>query len=322
MSDEALDLPADPDDLRAFTLAVCAQLKAKDLYIAKLKMQLAVLERANFGRRSEKMNEDLRQLRLLLEAVEPAPEIPLDPKPESGASDENPASSRTRKALGGHLPRETIEHPVTCCPHCGGRRFCQRGVDRREVLEYVPACFKVVEHVRPRMSCRSCERMVQMPMPALPIERGRPGPALLAHVVVAKYADHIPLNRQSTIYARSGVQLSRQVMAGWLGKLDALLAPLAEEIGRHARSGSVFHIDDTKMPILEKGRHRTREGRLWCVVRDERPWSGDAAPAAFYRQCQGAIARGSRAPRRRVLRLHARRRRSPVHPYLPAANQR
>lgn len=288
MSDKAFEIPTDPDALRAFTLALCAELQAKDVFIDKLKMRIAVLERTEFGRRSEKMNEDLRQLRLLLEGAEGAPSL----ETENGApielsSSDRETGSRTRKPLGEHLPRETVEHPVTLCPHCGGSRFCQRGVDRREVLEYVPACFKVVEHIRPRMSCRSCERMVQMPMPPLPIERGRPGPALLAHVVVSKYADHLPLNRQSTIYARAGVHLSRQVLAGWLTKLDQLLQPLADAIGVHARGGPVFHIDDTKMPILEKGRHRTREGRLWCVVRDERPWSGEAAPAAFYRHAKG-----------------------------------
>lgn len=288
MSGKAFDIPTDYDALRAFTLAVCAELKAKNLYIDRLKMRIAVLERIDFGRRSEKMNEELRQLRLLLDdagappdlaatevSAEVAPVEPVEPNP------------RTRKALGSHLPREVVAHPVHNCPHCGGTRFCQRGEDRREVLEYVPARFKVVVHVRPRMSCRSCERMVQVAMPPLPIERGRPGPGLLAHVVVSKYGDHIPLNRQSTIYARSGVSLSRQVMAGWMAKLDALLQPLADEIGAHARGGAVFHIDDTKMPILEKGRHRTREGRLWCVVRDERPWSGGAPPAAFYKHARG-----------------------------------
>ena len=119
-------------------------------------------------------------------------------------------------------------------------------------------------------------------------------------MVVAKYGDHIPLNRQSVIYARSGGSLSRQVLAGWMAKLDTLLAPLAEEIGAHARGGAVFHIDDTKMPILEKGRHRTREGRLWCVVRDERPWSGGAPPAAFYRHAKG---RSQEDPERLVLDL-------------------
>ena len=151
------------------------------------------------------------------------------------------------------------------------------------MLEYVPSYFKVVRHVRQRMSCRACEAISQAPVPSLPIERGRPGPALLAHVLIAKYCDHQPLHRQSVIYARAGVELDRSTMADWVGSAVFLLAALAEAIGRHARAGPVIHADDTPVPVLDPGRGRTKTGRLWVLVRDERPWVSTAPPAAFYR---------------------------------------
>nr|CCD32261.1 Transposase IS66 [Methylocystis sp. SC2] len=182
-----------------------------------------------------------------------------------------------------HLPLETITHDAPCvCPTCGGTKFGRIGADEREVLEYVASHFKRVRHVREKMSCRACETIVQAPMPTLPIEKGRPGPALLSHVLVAKYCDHLPLHRQSDIYAREGVAIDRSVMAGWVGHMAALLEPLAERIARHVRAGSAIHADDTTVPVLDPGRGRTKTGRLWTAVRDERPYGSTAPPAAFY----------------------------------------
>jgi transposase len=123
---------------------------------------------------------------------------------------------------------------------------------------------------------------VQAPPPSLPIERGRPGPGLLAHAV-AKYADGLPLHRQSGIYAREGVDLDRSTMAEWMGRIAALLSPLTEAIGRHVCAAPVLHADDTTVQVLTPGRGRTKAGRLWAAVRDERPFAGTAPPAAFYR---------------------------------------
>lgn len=153
----------------------------------------------------------------------------------------------------------------------------------REVLEYVPSSFKVIQHVRPKLSCRACESIVQPPMPSLPIERGLPGPGLIAHVLVSKYCDHTPLHRQTGIYAREGVELDRATLADWVGAAAFLLAPLAEAIGRHVRAGAVLHADDTPVPVLSPGLGRTKTGRLWILVRDERPWGSPSPPAAFYR---------------------------------------
>jgi transposase len=122
-----------------------------------------------------------------------------------------------RAPLPDHLPLETVVHEAPCvCPTCGTTKFGRIGADERTVLEYVPSHFRRVLHVRPKMSCRACETVVQAPMPTLPIEKGRPGPVLLAHVLVSKYCDHLPLHRQSDIYARSGVEIDRSVLAGWV----------------------------------------------------------------------------------------------------------
>ena len=191
-------LPSDPDELRAFAEALQAELYAKTLTIEKLKAQLAVLRRARFGRSSEKLDRDIEQLELLIGDLE---EGDAESKARTAAATGAPgrakpetARSRGRQPLPDHLPREIIRHEAVCtCPACGGTVFSKLGEDEREVLEYVPSHFKVVVHVRPKLSCRGCETIVQAPMPSLPIERGRPGPALLAHVAISKYADHLPL---------------------------------------------------------------------------------------------------------------------------------
>jgi len=273
--------PTDPEQLAAYVAALEAELLAKDLMIEKLKAQLAVLKRARFGQSSEKLDRDIEQLELMIGDLEEAEaeRRVRTPSPSAEAARKVPV----RRPLPEHLPREVVRHePDAACPECGATAFSKLGEDEREVLEYVPACFKVVVHVRPRLSCRACETIRQAPLPCLPIERGLPGPKLLAHVAVSKYADHLPLYRQSDIYERAGVDLDRSTMADWIGQLGFLLEPLAQEIGRHARAGPAVHADDTPVPVLDPGRGKTKTGRLWVLVRDERPWAGHAPPAAFY----------------------------------------
>lgn len=296
-------LPTDPDALRLFAeglqaelarkdieiAANAAEIHAKTLHIEKLKAQLAVLRRARFGRSSEKLDRDIEQLELLIGELE---EEQAEGDARASAADPaEPHQARTRerrqpvrRPLPPHLPRETFTHEPPCtCPGCGGTVFSRMGQDEREVLEYVPSSFKVIRHVRPKLSCRACETVVQPPMPALPIERGRPGPGLIAHVLVSKYCDHTPLHRQAVIYEREGVDLDRSTLADWVGQAVFLLSPLAEAIGRHIRAGAALHADDTTVPVLAPGLGKTRTGRLWVVVRDERPWGSDVPPAAFYR---------------------------------------
>jgi transposase len=314
MSSALSSLPNDPAELRAFAEAQIALLAAKDaeiaaleaelkrerdardeavyerdLHIEKLKLRIEAMRRALYGRSSEKMNGKIDQLELVLEdiveehAQETARSYAAEP-PSAEALAKREKLRPARKPLPEHLPREEVEHDAPCvCPSCGGTKFSQIGVDEREVLEYVPAQFKAVVHRRPKLSCRACETIMQAPMPSLPIERGVPGPALLAHVLVSKFCDHLPLYRQSDIYKRSGVDIDRSTMAEWVGKMAFLLEPLADEIARHVREGEAIHADDTPVPVLEPGRGQTKQGCLWVAVRDERPWGSLAPPAVFYR---------------------------------------
>jgi transposase len=222
-----------------------------------------VLRRARFGRSSEKLDAQVEQLELLIGDIE---ETDAEFEARAEASNASPpTSAKPRKPSGHarlpeHLPLEAIVHEAPCiCPACGGGKFSKVGADEREVLEYIPAHFKRVLHIRPKMSCRACETLVQAPMPSLPIEKGRPGPALLAHVIVSKFCDHLPLHRQSDIYARSGVVIDRSTMAGWAeltkgsgwrsqlecsaegGFMAAYLEHVGAAIGRHVRAGASTH---------------------------------------------------------------------------------
>jgi transposase len=283
--------PADPEALRAFVGelqaalgAAEAGLEARDLRIEALEQQLAVALRARFGRSSEKLDRQIEQLEQALGDLQ---ETRAEGEARAEASGE-PASPRKvrgpRKPLPAHLPREIVRHePPAACPCCGSTRLSVIGEDSREVLEYAPARFKVIVHVRPKVSCRACEAIAQTPAPSMPIERALPGPKLLAHIAVGKFCDHLPLYRQSQIFARDGVELDRATMAEWMGRLSFLLQPLAEAIGRHVRAGTSLHADDTTVPVLDPGRGRTKTGRLWALVRDERPWGSRAPPAVLYR---------------------------------------
>jgi transposase len=289
-------VPSDPEALRALAIALQealatkdrelaardAEIYAKTLHIEKLRATLALMKRARFGRSSER----IEQLELLISDLEE--EAAAQQARRDATEDRRPSRAGERRARGrqqlpAHLPRERVVHdPVCACPTCGGTVLTRLGADERELLEYVPSHFKVVVHVRPKMSRRQCETVIQAPAPSLPIERGRPGPNLLAHVLVAKYCDHTPLHRQSVIYGRAGVELERSTLADWVGQAAFLLEPLAAAITRHVRAGAALHADDTPVPVLDPGRGKTKTGRLWVLVRDERPWAGPAPPAVGY----------------------------------------
>jgi transposase len=264
-----------------------AELYAKTLQIENLKAQLAKLRRARFGRSSEKLDREIEQLELTLGELEEG--VAESTARAAGAAPV--AATRSgeegkhgRKPMPAQLPRERIvREPAPTCTGCGGTVLRKLGEDVTELLEYVPSTFKVVQVVRPKLSCRSCETIVQAPLPSLPIERGRPGPGLLAHVIVSKYADGLPLYRQSDIYARQEIDLDRSTMAGWVGCMAALLDPLVVAVGKHVRAGEVLHADDTTVKVLAPGLGRTNTGRLWAAVRDERAFGGATPPAAFYR---------------------------------------
>ena len=260
-------LPDDIESLKRLVIEQHAALEAarstllsRDVEIDKLKIELARLKRMQFGRSSEQLDQTIAQLELSLEELEAsaAETVP--------ALDIEPAAERpkpVRRALPESLPRETVMHEAPCnCPACGGalRGF---GEDVAEILEYVPSRFKVIRHVRPKFSCTACQRIVQAPAPGRPIARGLAGPGLLAHVLVSKYVDHLPLNRQSQIYAREGVDLDRSTLADWVGQTSALLKPLVDALQRHVLAANKLHADDTPVPVLCPGRGTTKQGRLW-----------------------------------------------------------
>jgi transposase len=194
---------------------------------------------------------------------------------------------RTRSGWPSHRPPTTGDHhdaigQACGCTACGGR-LRLIGQDVSELLEYVPAHFKVIRHVRPKLACVACEAIFQAAAPSRPIARGIAGPGLLAHVMVSKYCDHIPLYRQSGIYARDGVAIDRSTMAGWVEHGDELLDPLVAALGRYALAGAKVHADDTPVAVLDPGRGRTKTGRLWVYVRDDRAAGSNEAPAVWFR---------------------------------------
>jgi transposase len=192
-----------------------------------------------------------------------------------------------RRPLSDNLPRERVVYPSpAACPCCGGKLH-KLGEDVTETLELVPRQWKVIQHVREKYSCRSCEAITQPPAPSHPIPRGRAGPGLLAHILFAKYGLHLPLNRQSDVYAREGIDLDVSTLADWVGAAAATLMPLVETIRTHVFAAERIHADDTTVPVLAKG--KTRTGRLWTYVRDDRPFAGPDPPAAafFYSRDRG-----------------------------------
>jgi transposase len=251
---------------------------ALDIEIERLKLEIARLRRERFGASSER-SARIGQLELKLEDLEEA-------AAEIAAADSVTVETfdrrrPARRPLPDHLPRHRIVHPgPDACPCCGGTAFSKLGEDVTETLERIPASWRVIQHVRERFSCRACETITQAPAPFHPISRGRAGPALLAEVVFSKFGLHLPLHRQSERFAREGVPIEVSTLADWVGAVTTALSPLITLIEAHARGGERIHLDDTPVPVLAKG--RTRTGRLWTVVRDDRPFGGTDPPVAAY----------------------------------------
>lgn len=297
----AIPLPDDVETLKAMLLEQAETLRERDAQVVKLqervdsqeaalasraaeiehlKLLIAKLRRMQFGRKSEKLDRQIEQLELRLEDLQ---------ADEGAAPIEIPKTARTapevpqRKPLPEHLPRDTrtyLPESAERCTQCGAA-MKQLGEDVSEQLEYVPASFRVIRHVRPKFACSCCDHIAQAAAPSRPIERGLAGPGLLAHVLVSKFADHVPLYRQSVIYAREGVELDRSLLAKWVGHSATLLQPLVQAIRRHVMAASKLHADDTPVPVLAPGNGTTKTGRLWVYVRDDRP-SGDSTPAAVW----------------------------------------
>jgi transposase len=262
------------------------QLQSREREIEHLQLLLAKLHRMQFGRKSEKFERQIEQLELRLEELESkrSEQEPnaLETTPRSATSTPTPAKPAPR-TLPDHLLRQTRTHTPkeTVCPQCQGE-LRKLGEDVSEMLEYVPASFVVIRHVRPKLSCTKCDCIVQAEAPSRPIERGLAGPGLLAHVLVSKYCDHLPLYRQSEIYARQDVELERSTLSDWVGASSRLLTPLVEALRRYVMAAGKLHADDTPVPVLAPGNGKTKTGRLWTYVRDDRPAGDSAAPAVWF----------------------------------------
>ena len=291
---DAAQLPDDIASLKAMLIeenrrAAEAEARVSDLdaEIENLKLQIAKLRHDRFGNSSERTSVLMDQLELQLgELVErraqetAAQEIAALKTEASGKAPPRKRSNPVRRPLPDHLPRERVVLPSPqACPCCGGR-LRKLGEDVTETLERVPARWKVVQYVREKMTCRSCEAITQPPAPSHPIARGRAGPQLLAEILSGKYGAHLPLNRQSELFAREGVDLDISTMADWVGAAAASLMPLRDAIEKHVHAAERLHVDDTTVPVL--ARNKCRTGRLWAHVRDDRPFGGEAAPAAVF----------------------------------------
>jgi transposase len=280
-----IDLAALPDNVETLQRMVRmlaterANLTEAQAEIERLRLIVQKLQRSQFGRRAERLDDDQLQLGfedLHADIARVEATLPL-------ATVKTPRSRPDRPSLPAHLPREDmrldLEHQA--CPCCGGELH-MIGESVSEMLDHVPARLRVIRICRPRYGCRACGTIHQAPAPERPIAKGLASPGLLAHVLVAKYCDHLPLYRQSQIFARHGVEIDRSTLANWVGGACWWLEPLQARLAAHVFGSTKLFADDTPIPVLDPGRGRTKTGRLWVYARDDRPWSGPEPPAAVY----------------------------------------
>ena len=264
--------------LRSTVSTLEQALSVRGLEIEQLKLQLAKLKRMQFGRKSEKIDYKIEQLETRLEDL-----VAEEGANEQQAPPSAPRRKSERQPLPEHLPREerVLEPDEAACSECGGE-LKPLGEDVSEQLEVIDSAFKVIRHIRRKKACACCDHIAQAAAPSRPIERGIAGPGLLARILVAKFADHQPLYRQSAIYARHGGDLDRSTMARWVGACGALMRPLVDALRSYVLAPGKIHSDDTPMPALSPGNGQTRTGRMWVYVRDDRRSGSTAAPAAWF----------------------------------------
>lgn len=283
-----IDLAALPDDVEALQRMVRAlaterttALSEAQAEIERLRLIVQKLQRSQFGRRAERLGDD--QLQFGFEDLE-ADLARAEAKLPSGAErTSKPRASVDRPSLPAHLPREDrrLDIELQACPCCG-RQLHLIGETVSEMLDHVPARLRVIRIRRPRYGCRACGTIHQAPAPERPIAKGLATPGLLAHVLVSKYCDHLPLYRQSQIFARQSVELDRSTLANWVGGAVWWLEPLQARLAEHVFASQTLFADDTPIKVLDPGRGRTKTGRLWVYARDDRPWYGPDPPAAVY----------------------------------------
>jgi transposase len=277
-------LPDDVETLQRMVRTLAAEhtaLSEAQAEIERLRLIVQKLQRSQFGRRAERLDDD--QLQFGFEDLEADLARAEARLPSTADKPPKPRSQVDRPSLPAHLPREDrrldIEHQA--CPCCGGELHAI-GETFSEMLDYVPARLRVIRIRRPRYGCRACGTIHQAPAPERPIAKGLATPGLLAHVLVSKYCDHLPLYRQSQIFARHGVELDRSTLANWVGGAVWWLEPLQARLAEHVFASQTLFADDTPIPVLDPGRGRTKTGRLWVYARDDRPWSGPDPPAVVY----------------------------------------
>jgi len=261
-----------------------SEAKARALEIERLKLLLAKARHERFGQSSERGKLLVEQLELAIEDLEET-QAEEEAKAEIAAPETARAQRRRRprgpRKLPDNLPIERIVEPAPCaCGKCGGSRLRKLGEVVSKTLECEPRRWKIIERVREKFACRDCEAITEPPAPSHPIPRGFAGPSLLAMILVGKFADHLPLNRQSAAFAREGIELDTSTLADWVGGCAAALDPVLAALRRHVLAAERLHVDDTTVPVLAKT--KTRTGRLWTYVRDDRPFGGQGPPAALF----------------------------------------
>lgn len=272
------NLPTDTTVLHRLVRDIVGGIEHRDTEIERLKSIIKQLQRAQFGRRSERLDPD--QLALGLEDLDGDLAREEEKRPPVAKQTER---SSHRKRLPDHLPRADVRLDIgnMTCACCGGALHVI-GESVSEMLDWIPAQLRVIRTARPKYACRTCETVVQAPAPERVIAGGLATPALLAQVLVSKYCDHTPLYRQSQIFARHGVDLPRSTLAGWVGGACWWLEALHERLCKNVFASAHLFADDTPVPVLDPGRGRTKTGRLWVYAREQRGWGGPEPPAAVY----------------------------------------
>ena len=301
MSIDVQNLSDDPVVLKAMIAALQAEnakmavtLRVHDQLVQALRLRIAKLQKLAFGKSSEKIEREIEQLELALEDLLVAVAEGDDDLIDEGLDEPTPdkvsaPTLRRRPRVSDATLRERRElDPGTCCPDCGGDLRVV-GEDVSELLDMIAAQMKVIQIARIKKSCRRCEKVVQEPAPSRPIPGSMAGPNLLAHILVSKFDDHLPLYRQHEIFARMGADIPESTLVGWCGRAMKTLLPLIERIEADIMGSDLLHADDTPIRVLDrslrdKGLGKgVRQGRIWAYVRDQRPWAGSSPPGAVYR---------------------------------------
>ncbi len=281
-----------PDDINALkrllaeqealNRALLEKLNEREREIDHLQAQLDKLRRMNVGSCSEKVSRRIAQMEADLKALQKESDT-LTGRVDDPAVQRPLRQTRTRKPFPESLPRDEkrLLPAASCCPECGGS-LSYLGEDAAEQLELMRSAFRVIRTVREKHACTQCDAIVQAPAPSRPIERGIAGPGLLARVLTSKYAEHTPLYRQSEIYGRQGVELSRSLLSGWVDACCRQLSPLEEALHGYVLTDGKLHADDTPVPVLLPGNKKTKTGRLWTCVRDDRNAGSTLAPAVWF----------------------------------------